>query len=965
MVKESKTKRIGNLIEIIRKSLDDDLSSGVKTSAKNDEIDMLADLVNRLIDKKTNTESALRKNEEKYLRLKANIPENVYLSALHPDGSFSFPYISEASRKLFNTPPEDLMADATLFTRLIHPDDRERFKSSIKHSAETLQSWREVLRFIVNGEVHWYDSMSSPHLQPNGDILWDGITLEITDHMKLMEQLRESEHQLSEIISTSPIGIAIYDDHGQCIAANDSIAQIISATKEQMLKQNYSEIEAWKESGLLDMVRKAVGTQSAERHEVTVTSIFGRNVFIDCHLVPFGAKGLLFMAQDITDRKRAEEALRDSNRSLDDIIDFLPDATFVIDRNGKVIAWNRAIEQMTKVAKADMIGKENYEYAIPFYGQARPLLIDLTMMRDDDFEGKHYEGVYRQGDMLYAEAYVPGTYGGKGASLWGTASRLCDASGNIVGAIESIRDITDRKRAEEALAKSYALMKGVIESPKNVVIFALDHQYRYIAFNKNHHQTMKQIWGVDITLGNSMLEYIKNPGDRQKAKLNFDRALSGESFMIIEEYGDTMLERRCYEDIYNPIIDETGHIIGLTLFLTDITERKRAEEEREKLKAQLSQAQKMESVGRLAGGVAHDFNNMLSVIIGYTELAMNQLGSDDPLFASMQQIRKAAGRSAELTRQLLAFARKQTVSPIVLNLNESVESMLKMLRRLIGEDIDLAWLPSAKIWQVNIDPSQIDQILANLCVNARDAISGIGRITIETHTIKIDGTYCPGHPDAVPGEYVVLAVSDNGAGMDEETLNNLFEPFFTTKEIGKGTGLGLATVYGIVKQNNGFINVYSKQGHGTTFKIYLPRHSSEKRQIQKEAPAVPTSPGNETILLVEDETSLLDMERLMLEGLGYRVLTASTPREALLTSREFIGEIQLLITDVIMPEMNGRELVNKLVSSRPGVKLLFMSGYTDDVIAHHGLLEEGVYFIQKPFSAQGLAAKVREVLDGK
>jgi CheY-like chemotaxis protein len=373
----------------------------------------------------------------------------------------------------------------------------------------------------------------------------------------------------------------------------------------------------------------------------------------------------------------------------------------------------------------------------------------------------------------------------------------------------------------------------------------------------------------------------------------------------------------------------------------------------------------MESVGRLAGGVAHDFNNMLSVIIGYSELAMSQLSTADPLFASMQQIRKAAGRSADLTRQLLAFARKQTVSPKVLNLNECVESMLKILRRLIGEDIDLAWLPGAKIWPVSIDPSQIDQILANLCVNARDAISGVGRITIETHAQNIDDYYCASHPDAAPGEHVVLSVSDNGSGMDKETLDNLFEPFFTTKESGKGTGLGLATVYGIVKQNSGFINVYSEPGFGTTFKIYLPRHTVDIKPTQEETPALPASLGNETILLVEDEAAILDIEKLMLESLGYLVLKASTPTEAIHAAGEHAGGIQLLITDVIMPEMNGSELAKNLISLCPGIKILFISGYTGDIIAHHGVLDEGMHFIQKPFSIEGLAFKVREALDGK
>ncbi len=395
----------------------------------------------------------------------------------------------------------------------------------------------------------------------------------------------------------------------------------------------------------------------------------------------------------------------------------------------------------------------------------------------------------------------------------------------------------------------------------------------------------------------------------------------------------------------------------------DINDRKLAEEEREKLQSQLTQAQKMESVGRLAGGIAHDFNNMLGVILGHTEMAIMKSGTKQPLSNHLQEIQKAANRSADLTRQLLAFARKQTIAPIVLDLNEVIEGMLKMLRRLIGEDIDLVWLPEASSSSVKIDPSQVDQILANLCVNARDAIAGVGKVTIETGTASFDESYCADHVGFVPGEYVLLAVSDNGSGMDKAVMDKLFEPFFTTKAVGKGTGLGLATVYGIVKQNNGFINVYSEPRQGTTFRIYLPRHLGQAEQTSKNELTATKLTGNETILLTEDEPSILEMTAIMLEGMGYTVLKASTPREAIRMAEEHMGNIQLLITDVVMPEMNGRDLGSNILSRYPDVKHLFMSGYTANVIAHHGVLDKGVHFIQKPFSLKSLAAKVRQALD--
>ncbi|MBI5602139.1 MAG: PAS domain S-box protein [Deltaproteobacteria bacterium] len=396
-----------------------------------------------------------------------------------------------------------------------------------------------------------------------------------------------------------------------------------------------------------------------------------------------------------------------------------------------------------------------------------------------------------------------------------------------------------------------------------------------------------------------------------------------------------------------------------------IGQRKKAEEEKEILQGQLLQAQKMESVGRLAGGVAHDFNNMLGVILGHAELALEQVDPAQPLHADLEEIRKAGQRAADLTRQLLAFARKQTVSPKVLDLNDMVAGMLSMLRRLIGEDIDLAWLPGIELWPVKMDPSQIDQILANLCVNARDACAGVGKVTIETKNMAFDEVYCTLHKDFIPGEYAELAVSDNGSGMGKEVLENLFEPFFTTKGMGKGTGLGLSTVYGIVKQNKGFINVSSDPGEGTTIRIYLPRFMGKNEGISTEDQSRKAAGGPETILLVEDEATMLDLTRTMLERLGYRVLTAGTPGEAIELAEEHAGEIDLVVTDVVMPEMTGSDLCKRLLSLYPDLKRLFMSGYTANVIAHYGILEEGVCFIQKPFSLMDLSFKVRETLGKK
>jgi CheY-like chemotaxis protein len=373
----------------------------------------------------------------------------------------------------------------------------------------------------------------------------------------------------------------------------------------------------------------------------------------------------------------------------------------------------------------------------------------------------------------------------------------------------------------------------------------------------------------------------------------------------------------------------------------------------------------MESVGRLAGGVAHDFNNMLNVILGHAELLLDDAPEGHPMRSDLEEISKAAQRSADLTRQLLAFARKQTVAPKVLDLNDTIESMLKMLRRLIGEDIDLLWKPGDALSPIRMDPTQLDQTLANLVVNARDAIGlNVGKITIETGRASFDEEYCATHAGYAPGDYVMLAVGDNGCGMDAETLSHLFEPFFTTKALGKGTGLGLATVYGVVKQNEGFINVYSELGQGTSFRIYLPVYRAEKsdREAGGAAGAAPER-GNETILLVEDEPAILAMTTKMLTRLGYRVLAASTPGEAIRLAEQHAGQLHMLMTDVVMPEMNGRDLAKRLLALYPGLKRLFMSGYTADVIAHQGVLDEGVNFIQKPFAMRDLSQMVRAALD--
>ena len=470
-----------------------------------------------------------------------------------------------------------------------------------------------------------------------------------------------------------------------------------------------------------------------------------------------------------------------------------------------------------------------------------------------------------------------------------------------------------------------------------------------------------------------------------KAEMGINVFFSGENYFITAERLQILdLLLSTYESAYNQnreLLAVQKELTELNMRLEDIVlertaelsaanerlrielaEKLRAEEEKANLQAQLHQAQKMESVGRLAGGVAHDYNNMLSVIIGYTQMALQQTDPESTLHHDLQEVLSAANRSTGITRQLLAFARKQTLNPQVLDLNETVKGMINMLRQLIGEDITLRWKPSPDLWPVMIDPSQLDQVLANLCVNARDAISGVGDISIETGMISFEPGDHLGHVEVVPGDYLFLLVNDSGCGMDKEILDRIFDPFFTTKEVGHGTGLGLSTVYGIVKQHNGFVDVDSEPDKGSIFRIYLPCYLGDAGQAEIQLNDTVRNGQGQTILVVDDELAILKLTSRMLKTLGYEVLTADSPNEAISLAQKQVDGIHLLLTDVIMPEMNGQALAERVLAIHPGLKYLFMSGYTANVIENQGGLDVGSHLIQKPFTAKELAAKVREFL---
>ena len=540
----------------------------------------------------------------------------------------------------------------------------------------------------------------------------------------------------------------------------------------------------------------------------------------------------------------------------------------------------------------------------------------------------------------------------------GRAAAAQDCNGVLDGII---LDITSRKEAEKAAFKSNKELSAsesrfqMLNELAPVGIFISDRNQKVIHLN----QRFIDLFGYTIEDMPSVETWhlLAYPDPVQRAKICADWARLTE---IAKSTPSTITNYESQVTCKNGCIRRVDFRAASNselnfVICSDITERCKLEE-------QLRMAHKMESVGRLAGGIAHDFNNILGVIIGYAEMAIEKVKEDDLLHEDLSEILAAGKRSREITQQLLAFARKQFINPRIVDLNELIDSILSMIRRLIGENIDLVWLPGTELWSVKLDPAQLDQILANLCVNARDAISANGKIIIETGKVVLDSYYCSQHRGFVPGEYVMIVVSDNGCGMSRETLDHLYEPFFSTKSLYQSGGMGLPIVYGIVKQNNGFINAYSELNVGTTIKIYLPRHIiSETEKKAKEQLETPRGNG-EVLLLVEDDLVVMKMTKMLLERLGYQVIIAGAPGAAINLAKEHHDKIDLLITDVIMPGMDGNKLAKQVQLIHPETRTLFMSGYTASIIEQQNILDENVNFIQKPFSLQDMARKVREVL---
>ncbi|NWF93758.1 MAG: PAS domain S-box protein [Syntrophaceae bacterium] len=540
--------------------------------------------------------------------------------------------------------------------------------------------------------------------------------------------------------------------------------------------------------------------------------------------------------------------------------------------------------------------------------------------------------------------------------------RLAEKVGNqIAGAIASSQLFAERKGVEEALKKNEARFKELKELYDNAPMGYHECDTKGYITSVNRTELEMRGYALEEMIGQPVWDFIAEEEAKQVVLAKLKGELpAGQQFERVYRRKDGTTFPALIQD--RVLRDSEGRITGIRSTIQDITERKKAEKEMSELQEQLRQSQKMEAVGRLAGGIAHDFNNILTVIKGYSQLSLLSLKEGDPLRENIEEIQKAADKARDLTGQLLAFSRRQIMEMRVIDLNAVLWNLEKMLRRIIGEDIELTMFLAKDLWSVKTDPGQMEQVIMNLVVNARDAMKEGGKLTIETANVELGETYTRTHGMVKPGRYVMLAVTDTGVGMTPEDREHVFEPFFTTKEKGKGTGLGLSTAYGIVKQSEGHIWVYSEPGKGTTFKIYLPVTEGPLNELQEKAKE--ESPrGNETILVVEDEGEVRGLTVRILKERGYKVLEAAQGLDAFVICDEYEGPIHLLLADVVMPKMSGRDLAEHIAEIRPGIKVLYMSGYTDNTIAHHGILEKDMNYIQKPFSVENLARKVREVLD--
>ena len=642
-------------------------------------------------------------------------------------------------------------------------------------------------------------------------------------------------------------------------------------------------------------------------------------------------------------REHAEAALRGSEEKYRLLVDNLSQGIWYIDEQAYTTFVNPAMASMLGYSVDEMIGR----HLSDFMDEHGRIVAEqyLQARRDGVVERHDFGFLHKDGTQVHTSVQT---------------GPILDERGRFIGAIAGIQDISELRQATEALQRSEANLHTLIEATDDIVVLR-DREGRSVVFNSSYARLVRHLCGIEPTPGFCEMNHLI-PSERARWADILAHVHAGNPFQL--DYERIIAgEPRYFAMTLYPVY-AGDKVIGSSEFTRDVTGRKQAEAERERLLAQLLQAQKMETVGRLAGGIAHDFNNMLAVIQLRSEMSLALVEAQSPLHRNLASIHDTAQRSTRLVRQLLGFARKQTIAPKVIDLNATIESLLPVLQRLIGEEIELNWRPASGLWSVRMDPSQVDQILTNLCVNARDAIDGVGTIVIET--LNLAQQQFPVHGPHVPEpcDCVALRVCDSGCGIGSEELPYIFEPFYTTKAVGRGTGLGLATVDGIVQQNGGQIQVTSESGKGTTFDILLPRFTQDESPDQAQVGVLPLSGKGESILLVEDEAAVLQIGREALQSLGYHVVAATAPGDAIRQVEHGTRAIDLVVTDLIMPEMDGRALAAQITARQPGIKFLFISGYPSDYIVQRGVLEEGVHFLQKPYSLKEMAAKVRDALNG-
>jgi two-component system, cell cycle sensor histidine kinase and response regulator CckA len=770
-----------------------------------------------------------------------------------------------------------------------------------------------------------------------------GISIDITEREIEASALRQSEEKYRSLVENSLQGLTIIQD-SLLVFCNGNFASMLGCTVEEALRLSAEQLDALVFPDDSEAIRQRHqdqldGKPVNARYEFRGFKLDGSMIWLEAYtsVIEFGGRpAIQSVYMDITERKNAENALRESEERFRLLAETIDEIFWIFDMGGKGIA-----------------------YLSPAYDRLWGYPRELVLMRPDPFmmEMVHVEDrdtVIANRECLLSGRAVSFEYriirpDGSVRNMWERAYPILDKGGNVFRTIGVGQDVTEWRRAEEALKEAKEYLNQIINCIGDP-IFVKDREHRFVLVN----DAICAFTGMkrDEMLGHAgMPPEIEASLWRQEEHVFETRQETSTEDVFTDVQGNprTMMTKKTL------LTDKSGHeqIVGV---LRDITEHKR-------LEAQFLQSQKMEAVGVLAGGVAHDFNNLLNVINGYTELILDGLAQGDPLREELNQIRDAGQRAAALTSQLLDFGRKQLLQPEIFDLNRVLSEMSAMLRRMIGEDIEILFHPQSTPATIHADPAKVQQVVMNLVINARDAMPDGGKITIETASVNFESGYISRHSVAKPGHYIMLAISDTGAGMDAAIQAHVFEPFFTTKAKGKGTGLGLSTVYGIVKQSGGFIWVYSEPGKGTTIKTYFPKSEIMTAAPQTEAKPQIEFTGLETVLLVEDEAAVRSLTSRILRDRGYNVLEAADGMEALNISQEYKSEIHMVLTDVVMPGMGGKALVSRIGELRPGVKTLFISGYTDNAISHHGILDSGVAFLQKPFTLDGLVRKVREVLD--